>query len=339
MSSFSRRDFIRSAVAVATVGALGPRLGASPAYGGTTVPFLPYSADSFFKSTVVGAPIDAARTAAFRTFMSSFPGQMGTPYPYINGIGASKWGTAYAEGASTDPVWKLTGVMSSLCDTLRTQGFHAPEWFGQQLSGTTDSPFTVIDRASGFTVFGGKAYLAGSYLINVGSAGITYHSSNGLDRRNPATNDKRNFTGRGRLSDAMAIRRDLVDQGIATNTGLGHALHLFLVATNASDGFCHPMVGTETRHTDGWGAEGERLAISPDVDLTKRGLSPAALVVARTLQQHGCYIGDNAGTASALKAEQTSVTRNPWAGLDFDKKCLAGVSWNDFVVLPKGWQS
>ena len=56
------------------------------------------------------------------------------------------------------------------------------------------------------------------------SAGITYHSSNGLHRSNPLSNDKRNSTSRGRISDAMVIRSDLVDHGIANNTDLGHVL-------------------------------------------------------------------------------------------------------------------
>ena len=75
----------------------------------------------------------------------------------------------------------------------------------------------------------------------------------------------------------------------------------------------------------------------PRVDLTRRGLSPGGLVVARTLQQHGCYIGDNSGSASAVKAEQAGRTRDPWKGL-LRQNSLRGITWDDFVVLPRGWQ-
>ena len=91
--------------------------------------------------------------------------------------------------------------------------------------------------------------------ISVQSAGITYHSSNGLHRNDPLSNDKRNFTSRGRISEAMVIRRDLVDHGIAYNTDLGHVLHMFLVETRSSDGFRHPMVACEGGK-NGFGAEG-----------------------------------------------------------------------------------
>ena len=85
------------------------------------------------------------------------------------------------------------------------------------------------------------------------------------------------------------------------------------------------------------GAEGERIAIAPSVDLTRRGLSPEALVIARTLQNYGCYIGDNAGSGSRLKAEQESAAHPVWDGrLGMDS--LRGLTWDDFVVLPRGWQ-
>jgi hypothetical protein len=160
------------------------------------------------------------------------------------------------------------------------------------------------------------------------------HASNGLDRRNPKSNNTLNFRSRGAIPDAMVIRRDLVDAGIAAGTGLGHVLHMFLVETNSAAGFCHPMVGTESGKY-GWGAEGQRLAIASDVNLTKRGLSPAALVIARTLQQHGAYIGDNAGGGSTLKAEQATSERDVWNGL-LNQASLKGITWNDFVVLRTG---
>ena len=60
----------------------------------------------------------------------------------------------------------------------------------------------------------------------------------------------------------MVIRKDLVRHGVRHDTDLGHVLHLFLVETDSSRGFCHPMVGEESDKS-GFGAEGERLAIDP----------------------------------------------------------------------------
>ena len=90
----------------------------------------------------------------------------------------------------------------------------------------------------------------------------------------------------------MVIRRDLLDRGVANNTGLGHVLHLFFVETKTTDGFASPMVGAESSKT-GWGAEGERIRIAPGIDLASRGLTGACLAIARTLQENGAYLGDN----------------------------------------------
>jgi len=343
----SRRDVLSAGLAAAALGAgtaiAGPALAAKTHPGQAAVPtpritprpasapFLAYTDTSYFRSPALGQPVDASRTAQFRAFMKSHPDQRSFAYPRINGTDTNRWGTTYAMGTSSDPMWKLTGSLNPFCTTLASTGFHAPEWLGSVLSGTSDSPFCVIDQASGFTVFGTKAHVVAPHTISVASAGITYHGSNGLHRSDPLCNDKRNFTSRGRISEAMVIRADLVKFGIANNTDLGHVLHMFLVETRSSDGFRHPMVGCESGQ-NGFGAEGERIAIDPSVDLTKRGLSPAGLVVARTLQNYGCYFGDNSGSSSALKAEQESPSHPVW-NKQLGRDSLAGLRWDDFVVI------
>lgn len=306
---------------------------ADMAYGAmASPPFVAYSTDSYFKSRVNFMAADPARTTAFRSFMLSHPDQRAYAYPRVNGTEATNaWGTAYAMGSSIDPIWTLTGSVPTACASLRTVGFHAPTWLGDVLTDTTDSPFCVIDRGFGFTVFGTKAAVVGPRTISVSSAGMTYHSSNGLHRKNPLSNDSRNSTSRGRISDAMVIRKDLVNYGVANNADLGHVLHMFLVETRTTDGFRSPMVGAEGGKV-GFGAEGERIAIAPSVDLTTRGLSAEALVVARTLQNFGCYFGDNAGKESCLKAEQESNNRPVWGGR-LGKDSLRRLTWDDFVVL------
>lgn len=266
--------------------------------------------------------------------MASHPDQEDVPYPKINGLGGNSWGTPWARGTLSHPVWRVRDIADNSDprnSVLRTRGFRAPRWLGDVITGTSDSPLCVMDIASGFTVFLTGVDVVGHRLLDVRSAGVTYHASNGLDHRNRRSNEPRNFTSRGRISDAMVIRRDLVDHGIKHDTDLGHVLHLFLVETSSADGFQHPMVGAESGKF-GFGAEGQRLAIRPDIDLTTRRLSPAGLVIARTLQVRGCYIGDNAGSASALKAEQETEDRPVW-GRRLHQDSLRHLRWNDFVVL------
>ena len=330
-SLLSRRGLLGAgALATAAIGA-PPLVGTAAAAGATTAPFLPYTADSYFRTPVAGLASDPVRTAAFRAFMRTHPEQQSYAYPRICGIGPNRWGTTYAMSTAADPIWKLCGSITPFCSNLASTGFHAPDWLGSILTGTSDSPFCVVDLGSGFTIFGTKARLVAPRTISVQSAAITYHSSNGLHRKDPLSNDTRNFTSRGRISDAMVIRSDLVNHGIANNTDLGHVLHMFLVETRSSDGYRHPMVGCESGKY-GFGAEGERIAIDPAVNLTTRGLSPAGLVIARTLQRYGCYIGDNAGKESTLKAEQETPTHPVWNGR-LTQDSLAGLRWDDFVVL------
>jgi hypothetical protein len=332
MSMTRRQLLVRSGLGALALEA-GSSFADSQAIGRARPPFTAYKSGSYFTKPLGRHQVDAVRTAAFHRFMRNHRDQQKYSYPLIRGVGGNEWGTAYAMASRTDPIWRLTGSMQQECALLRTKGFHAPPWLGRMLTGTNDSPFCVIDRAFGYTVFGGKAKVTGRYTIEVTSAGVTYHASNGLTGRNPQSDDPRNFTSRGRISDAMVIRRDLMDYGIAHGTGLGHVLQLFMVETRTADGYRHPMVKCEGR-MHGFGAEGERIALRKDIVLRKRGLSPAGLVIARTLRDYGCYFGDNAGSASALKAEQENGKRHIWHG-DLKHDSLGGLTWADFVVVAR----
>ena len=304
-----------------------------PAAGG---PFLPYTAGAFYRSSVLGAPVDQALTDRFRMFMATHPDQRGTPYPVVRGTQGNQWGTVYAEGRASDPVWRLTGNVPSAVGFLRTDGFRAPESLGETLTGTSDSPFVVMDRANGISVWAAKARVDGPYSINVGAAGAYEHASNGLDKRNPRSDSMVNYRSRGAIPDSMVIRRDRMDWAVANDTDLGYVLHMFLVETDSSAGYVHPMVGSESGKY-GFGAEGTRVAIAPSVDLTRRGLSPQGLALARTLQRRGAYIGDNSGSKTALKAEQENAAHPVWGGT-LPEDVLAGITWDDFVVIRPGWQ-
>jgi hypothetical protein len=296
----------------------------------------PYSADSFFRSRVTDAPVDAARTRQFQAFMASHPDQAGITWPKINMN--PEWAMSYHVGRATDPVWRLTGgnTADPRLTVLQKQGFHMADSVADTFpTGTQDRPGVMVDPVFGYTVqFADAVVDKATRTITVSNAGIMWHGSNGLDGRNPTSDDDRNFTSRGRIPDAMVIRRDQLDQAAASGTGLGHVLHLFFVETNTADGVVHPMTGAESGKA-GWGAEGERIRIRPDVDLEARGLTGAALVIARTLQENGAYIGDNSGSSTQIKASQPEQ----YAGTNLTTDALRGkITWADFEVLPRGWQ-
>jgi hypothetical protein len=321
-------------------GANDPQLVVTTDAGGTTTPppptsggpFIAYSADSFFRKVLpASAPIDAASDTGIAWAKSHDPSKA----PLIRGVGGNKWGTVYAMGQCTDPIWKLTGTVPSEVAYLKTEGFHAPSNFSSKLTQTTDSPFVVIDRCGtaampkGMSVWAAKAAPGSGNTISVGAAGAFQHDSNGLDKRNPKSNSSKNFRSRGAIPDAMVIRDDLLSWGVATNGDLGHVLHMFWAETDSSMGFVHPMVGAEGSKS-GWGAEGMRIRIKPTVNIDTRSCTPAAKVVARTLQHYGAYLGDNAGGSSGLKAQQGSTMLTAYS-------LTACLTWDDFQFIQRGW--
>ena len=321
------------AEAVASSSTTGdPTVEPQPGTEGPATAFgLPYSAGSYFKSSAENATVDSARTTQFREFMRTHPEQKGITWPKINMN--PDWAMSYHVGKSSDPIWRLKGgnTSNSRLQILSTQGFHMADSVADTFpTGSQDRPGVMVDTVFGYTVqFADAVPDKATRTITVSNAGIMWHSSNGLDYRNPKSDDDRNFTSRGRILDAMVIRRDVLDKAIANNTGLGHVLHLFLVETNTADGVRSPMVGTESGKY-GWGAEGERIRLKASVDLKARGLTGAALAVARTLQQNGAYIGDNSGSSTQIKASQASA----YTGTNMATDILQGkISWDDFEVV------
>jgi hypothetical protein len=331
----SRRAFVRNTAllgSVASVSHLSTGI-TSPATAAAAAPKLPYGADSYFRTPVAGMAVSRKRTAAFHTFMKRHPDQKSYSYPRITGMDGNEWGTTTHVSDASDPVWKLENPREET-RILATQGFHMPDRVAKRVpTGTQDRPFLIVDEVFGYSLFCADVVPDPSTrTIKVSASAVFHHSSNGLDGRNPRSDDKRNFASRGRIPDAMAIRPDLLKAAIENGTGLGHVLHMFFVETRTAAGFCHPMVGTES-DKNGWGAEGDRIAIKPNIDLKARGLNGAALAIARTLQTHGAYLGDNSGSATMLKGVQTTSTYNPYDGTNMSPDCLEGLTWEDFRVL------
>ncbi|MDQ3222142.1 MAG: hypothetical protein M3Q75_01510 [Gemmatimonadota bacterium] len=195
----------------------------------------------------------------------------------------------------------------------------------------------VTDPVFGYTVqFADAVPNRTDRTINVSSAAVFWQSSNGLDGRNPRSNDKRNKSSRGLIIDAMVISRWRVDAGLVAGTGLGHVLHMMFVETQTADVYCHPMIGKENAK-NGFGAQGERIRINPSLNLAARGLTGAALLAAKTLQEHGCYLGDNSASCSTLEGQQMTATYDPNAGANLTANRLKSyITWADFEVLPRG---
>lgn len=323
---------------LALAGALASALLASvtamtPAAAAAVDPSLPYGSDSYFQSRVDGpdARVDAALTTSFQNFMKTNATQKAVTWPKVN-MNAS-WAMSYDYGTAEDPIWKLAGgnTSNAKLKILTTQGFHMADSVAASFpSGTQDRPGVIIDKVFGYTVqFADAVPNLATHTITVSNAGIMWHSSNGLDYRDPASNDARNFTSRGRQIDSMIVTREELDAAVARGTGVGKVLHLFFVETNSAAGFKHPMVAAEGGQA-GWGAEGQRLRIKPSVDLKARGLSGYPLALAKTLQENGAYLGDNSGSTTQIKLSQA----DHYTGTGLSTDVFKGkITWNDFEAL------
>jgi len=303
-------------------------------------PFIAYPADSFFRKPLPAVtPVSSTSAQGIAFAKANDP----SPYFKIRGAHGVGWGIAYAMADCSDPIYKIGsgGSVPASQQHLRDVGFHAPASVWQNIPPNGDAPFLVIDtcgtsaRPAGQSVWGANASVSGQ-TVSVSAAGSFSHDSNGLDRRNPASNSQLNERSRGNIPDAMAIRIDLLDQAIRKGTGLGHVLEVFWMETDSAAGAFSPMVGAENGQA-GYGAEGERLRIKPGIDLASRpGCSPTTnpvgLAIARTLQQNGAYLGDNSGSGSGIKTEQNA----DYPGLTQDslKGCM---TWDDIEFLPRGW--
>jgi hypothetical protein len=300
---------------------------------------LPYTADSFFKSRAENLPIDQAKTDAMHAFMKTDPDQKAISWPKINlNPGWSGHNYVYRSGM-TAPVWRLavgSGGGNSRLDIVETQGVHISDSVWDTVpTGTQDRLLVVQDHVFGYTVqCADVAPNRTARTWTASNCGIFWHSSNGLDYRNPKSNDQRNISSRGRIIDSMQVPRAELDAAVSAGTGVGHVLHLFWVSTEKAMGFSHPMVGAEG-NTGGWGGEGWRLRLNPTIDLQARGLTGATLALARTLQQNGAYIGDNSGSSTQIKVGPPG----DYTGTNLATDAFKGkITWDDFQVVTPGAQ-
>jgi hypothetical protein len=314
--------------------ASGPGAAATaPTTGG---PFVPYTADSLFRKPLPDAAPVAANSAQMVAWAAAHEPESYLKIRGANGVG---WGIAYAEASCSDPIYRIGagGSVPASQAHLRTVGFHAPAAAWKNIPQNGDAPFLIVDRCgtsarpNGLSVWGANAVVSGQ-TVNVSAAGSFAHDTNGLDRRNPASNSQLNERSRGVIPDSMLIRPDVLDYAVHHGTGLGYMLEVFWLETNSAAGFTSPMVGAEGGN-NGVGAEGQRIRIKPGIDLAARpGCSPTTnpvgLAIARTLQQNGAYIGDNSGSGSGIKTAQNA--QYPGLNADSLRGCM---TWDDVEFL------
>jgi hypothetical protein len=296
-----------------------------------------FSSDAWVRTPLPpGVPVDADSAAG----IAYVDAHDTNPYPHVKGISDS-WGIPFAVSTCADPVWKFVGNVQEADAFLTTEGFHAPADFADRLTGTSDSPLTVIDTCGvpsmphGLAVRGHEAAKRSAPLTIRVTDGSAYDiTSNGLDGRNPESTNPLNRGPRGNIIGDTLIRNAAVQEGLSGANGgtLGYRPEMYWWETKTADGYVFPLVGQEHGRS-GWGPEGIIIRVKPSW-VAPSGCTGPGLVLARTLQVYGAVIGDNAGQGgSGLKAEQG----NALPGMS-ETMLGACITWNDMEFVQRGWR-
>jgi hypothetical protein len=273
-------------------------------------------------------------------------------YWKIRGAGTNPYGEPFAVSHCTDPVYKFTSTASLPAGQtwLATVGFHAPDAVFKNMLANNDQPFVVMDtcgnssRPAGFSVWGANVHYDGTRVLKSATTtggnitgGSFGYNTNGLDSRNPASDAPADYNSvsRGRPPDTMFVRDYLLQHPVADGT-IGYSPEAFFIETNSAAGDQSPLIGHENGQAGCGGtahpgicAEGQFVRINPAKVLPSTCTGPAR-VLAKTLQVHGAYLGDNSGSGSGFKGESgtTVLTANSLAN------CM---TLSDLQIMAKGY--
>ena len=80
---------------------------------------------------------------------------------------------------------------------------------------------------------------------------------------------------------------------------------------------------------------GGRIQLDPALDITKLGLSPAGLTIARALQEYGAFVGDYSG-AMSLYVDSSPEAQAYWASGVLDSETAGQIPLGRFRLLQSG---
>ncbi|MGZ4131450.1 MAG: hypothetical protein ACXVWF_00250 [Actinomycetota bacterium] len=219
---------------------------------------------------------------------------------YLRLAGASSsgtWGNPVYRAKSSDPTYAVVDSCR-LAQPPEFRSVRIP--LGARPDPSSDAAMTVYDESAGFVYgFWHAAYDPARDAWSACGGTVFSLASNGLHHALAASDDPRNTGHRGVPPSAYAVLYGEIRAG-----SIDHVLKIAVNTTGCAHVF--PMIGDECGTTAADAPpEGTRIRIDPALDLSKLGLSPAALVIARALQRYGAIIGDQSGGPVALKLENT----------------------------------
>lgn len=194
-----------------------------------------------------------------------------------------------------------------------------------------DSEISVFDMCTNQAVGLWHATFNGTTWT---SDGLDHYALNseGLARGVATTDSPTNDGHRGIPAPIRGVRYDEVAAG-----AVQHRLECFWHAT--ADGTPEvgdkpaywPMAGAE-KGKGGIVPEGVVIRIKKSVNLAGYPLTPAARIVAKSLQDYGCTVGDNSGSGNRLKIQANAT----WTGM-LNADSLKPLTWNLWEFIRGGY--
>ncbi len=290
-----------------------------------------FSPDSWWNTPIAADAPDNYAETQILDYLRTAP-ESGGGCLRLAGAGGNPWGHPIYWARRSDPTYDVAGVRGDSppeLDTLRIPRDAQP-------ASNTDGTMSIYDFRKGYvTALTDAAYDPESDSWTAAGATVTYLKSNGLHVNTGQSDDVRNRgTHRGNNGATSTVSWDMVHTGAVR--------HVLKVAAGpeVANRFVFPMVGSDGDYQGDDPAvppQGLRMRIRPSVDLEAMNLNPEALIIARTLQRYGFYIGDSGGT-TALKLEDTEAEgRGQLWDVSYDDLCRLPFTPDFWDVLPEGY--
>jgi hypothetical protein len=306
---------------VLAVGVMLASLPPSPVWATTgSSPYRAYKANSYWNAPLpTDVPIDPSSSAMIRWLDS----HASDKYVTLSGTDSQgSYGQPIYWARQGAPTYAVTGASFPEFSHLRIP-------LGAKPDPTGDGEMVVFDRGSGWVAWlAGADFDGTNWTVSGGS--ISYLASNGLDGKLPESNEPRNAGHRGFPAADIAYRYDEVQYG-----KISHVIKLSIPDTC---GHVFPMAGDEGCNASSPFPEGTRVRIKASVDLTKLGLTPGAMVVAKALQRYGAVVGDQSGGSVVAKLENTVAEGRGqlWTNV-LNRNSLQAIPLTDLEVVKLGW--
>jgi len=263
---------------------------------------------------------------------------------YLFDPAAKRVADLYNEGVTLIPASAITGSTPrydlSFTEDWGADPFGAntvPIPKGTRVPPGSDGQIAILDPGSG------KAY--GLWQAEYNSAKDTWSASWGgmTDLNGSAIDQSGSATGTNMARYAGIVTAAEFRRAVAANTGLDHAL--FVSSDIAGSRFVPPATksdGANRAHVPAAIPEGSRIQLNPTVDVDAiPGITAAERVIAKTLQTHGAYVGDQGGARMAFIFEfvpDATSGDHPgavWsgAGLEWDYYDMNKIPWSQMRVL------